>query len=103
MLEPPTKRPRTSDAAEPAPVMESTASFPSLPPSVHDILRAFVASQIKHYMGEEEATLVDFLFKLVITQTTVAKLMDELQPVLEEDAPVFAQELWAKVHELMQQ
>jgi PWI domain len=55
-----------------------------------------VASQIKQYMGEEEATIIDFLFKLVTTQTTVTKL-------LEEDAPVFAQELWVKVHELQQQ
>ena len=88
-----------------APPMDPTASFPALPstPAVQEPLRAFLASQIKQYMGEEEATLMDFLYKQVTRSpaTTVAKLLEELQPVLEEDAPVFAQELWNKVHELL--
>ncbi|CAB9531546.1 expressed unknown protein [Seminavis robusta] len=97
---PPAKRARVAEL----PSMEPTATFPELPAAAHDTLRAFVSSQIKQYMGEEEATLIDFLLKLVLDpQTTVAKLMEELQPVLEEDAPVFAQELWKKVHELQQQ
>lgn len=90
--EPAAKRART------VPTMESTASFP--PVASTDSLRAFVASQIKHYMGEEEDDLIDFILKLVTTQTEVSKLLEELQPVLEEDANACAQALWEKAHEL---
>ena len=84
-----------------APPMDPTASFPALPEETTAILRTFMANQIKQYMGEEEATLIDFLYQQVVARATVAKLLQELQPVLEEDAPVFAQELWNKVHELL--
>lgn len=98
--EPNAKRVKLSSA----PKMEPTSTFPALPDNYSAPLRAFVAQQIKQYMGEEEATLIDFLVKLVTTPTTtVAKLLEELQPVLEEDAPVVAQELWNQVHELLQQ
>ena len=94
----PNKRAKTA-----APPMDPTASFPALQEEAATMttLRTFIASQIKQYMGEEEATLIDFLYKQVISRSTVAKLLEELQPVLEEDAPVFAQELWNKVHELL--
>jgi len=99
-LEPPTKRAKTDSV--PPPPMEATATFPMLPPDSHADLRTYITSQIKQYMGEEEATLIEFLCKHVLTPgTTVSKLLEELQPVLDEDANVFAQELWTKVHELM--
>ena len=81
--------------------MEPTSVYPPIPEAVHAELRSFIASQIKHYLGEEEATLIDFLLKLVTSQTQVSKLMEEVQPVLEEDAPVFGLDLWNKVHDLV--
>ena len=53
-------------------------------------------------MGEEEGTLIDFLLKLVTSQGTVSKLLEELQEVLEEDANKFAQELWSFTHGLLE-
>ena len=102
---------RDSKRAKTVPPMDPTASFPALSPPGTDadattaaaatLLRTFIANQIKHYMGEEEVTLIDFLYQQVMSRVTVSKLLEELQPVLEEDAPVFAQELWNKVHELL--
>jgi len=95
--DPAAKRTKTSNV----PPMEPTASFPALPESDLETLRTFMAAEIKKHMGEEESSLVDFLVKLVSEKCTVSKLLEELKPVLEEDALVLAQDLWAKVHELL--
>lgn len=77
-------------------------------------LRAHVAQQITHYMGVEEATLIDFCVKHVLAltsqedQTTRATqevatwegLTSELQQVLEEDTNAFVEALQRKVKEL---
>jgi hypothetical protein len=85
------------------------------------LLRAHVAQQITHYMGEEETTLIDFCVQHVMTlmgsssssslqeaQTTMTTqntatwegLTSELQPVLEEDTRAFVEALQRKVKEL---
>lgn len=92
--DPSAKRARTT------PPMVPTATFPPVPPAATAALRAFIAAQIKQYMGEEEADLIDMILKQVTTPTTtVAKLLEEIE-MLDEDAPKCAQELWNKVHEL---
>lgn len=89
--EPPTKR---------AKLTHETAvdtNFVILPESLHGTLRAFIASQIKELLGEEEATLIDFIFKHVVEGKSYAALQEELAVVLEEDAPAFVETLKQKV------
>jgi hypothetical protein len=63
-------------------------------------LRDFVAHQIKSLMGEEEATLIDFIVKHVTEEKPMVGLIEELQPVLEEDTNKFVEALQAKMKEL---
>jgi hypothetical protein len=60
-------------------------------------LRSFIALQIQELLGEEETTLIDFCFKHVMEGKSYASLKEELQVVLEEDAPVFVESLKNKV------
>ena len=110
--QPPSKKPKLSSPP--------TSSIPI----DESLLRAHVAQQITHYMGVEEATLIDFCVNHVMalvsssssssssslhheqstTNAATTKTWDgltkELQPVLEEDTPAFVEALERKVREL---
>jgi hypothetical protein len=88
-MEPPQKRQKTEEGA-----------FPSLPAACHEELRQFIGSQIKEYLGEEEASLVNFVSTFVLEGKTSAQLLPELREVLEEDAQAFLDSLWKKTQEL---
>jgi len=78
--------------------------FPStLPPSSHAMLRQFLANQVRESMGEEEATLIEFLHSHIIEGKATSELLQELQVVLEEEADSFLEAVWAKVQEIKQQ
>ena len=64
------------------------------------VLRAFIASQIAEYMGEEEATLIDFVLNHVVDEKPWPALLEELKTVLEEDAETFVKALQSKIAEL---
>ena len=64
------------------------------------LLRDYVAKQIMHYMGVEEATLIDFCVKHVLEEKPLEGLTQELQPVLEEDTGAFVSALQTKMKEL---
>jgi hypothetical protein len=78
-------------------------NFPPLPPSTHLMLREFLSQKIKEYLGEEEATLIDFLHAHILQGKATSELLKELQMVLEEESATFLEQLWVKVRELQQQ
>jgi hypothetical protein len=82
--------------------IENDTNFAILPESLHAPLRAFISSQIQELLGEEEMTLIDYIFKHVVQGKTYAALQEELQVVLEEDAPIFVNTLKEKVSNGMQ-
>jgi hypothetical protein len=85
-------------AAEQAPASTNPEThFPRLPEAQRPLLRAFIALQIQEYLGEEEKTLIDFCLAHVMDGKSYAALLEELQLVLEEDAPKFVEALKAKV------
>lgn len=86
--EPPTKRRKTVDVTDPAVV------FPVMPEGSVAALRLFIAGRIQHYLGEEEATLIDFVSTRVRARQSVAALAPELSDVLAEDAPAFLQSVY---------
>lgn len=75
-------------------------SFPPLPPSNHAQLRNYLSQQVRESLGEEEATLIDFLYNHIIQCKATADLLQELQMVLEEEASSFLEALWQKIYEL---
>ena len=54
-------------------------------------------------MGEEEVTLIDFLYKHILQGKETTELLQELQVVLEEEADGFLKAVWTKVQEIQQQ
>jgi len=54
-------------------------------------------------MGEEEATLIDFLYSHILEGKATSELLQELQVVLEEEADSFLKAVWVKVQEVQQQ
>jgi hypothetical protein len=90
-LEPPFKKLKSE---------ELDSSFPSIPIVCHVALRDFIASEIRNYLGEEEATLIDFIFQHVIAQKSAKTLLPELKEVLEEDATACLQAILQKSEEL---
>jgi len=79
------------------------ANFPPLPPSTYPQLREYLSKQVVESLGEEEPTLIDFLYNHIIQSKAASELLQELQMVLEEEAPAFLEALWTKIGELQQQ
>ena len=95
-------------ASKKAKTSGSTSDYPShfpssLPPSSHAMLRQFLANQVKESMGEEEATLVDFLYNHILRGKATSELLQELQDLVEEEADGFLKAVWTKVQEIQQQ
>jgi hypothetical protein len=90
--EPPNKRSKSSSYPENFP--------PTLAPSTHGPLREFLTNQVKESLGEEETTLIDFLYNHILQGRATSQLLQELQVVLEEESDGFLQLVWAKVDEL---
>jgi hypothetical protein len=78
------------------------AIFPPISPSTYTQLRDYLRQQVREVLGEEEATLIDFLYNHIIQGKATSELLQELQMVLEEEANNFLKSLWNKVYELQQ-
>lgn len=94
---PPSEEPPSKKAK-----VDSSVAFPSImAPESRDNLRSYISQQIKQYLGEEEATLIDFIYNHVIEMKTGQELLPELIDVLGEDeGNDFFNKLWGKVQEL---
>jgi hypothetical protein len=77
-------------------------NFPPLPSSVYPQLREYLSQQVRESLGEEDTTLIDFLYSHIVHTKAAADLLQELQIVLEEEANGFLETLWKKVYELQQ-
>lgn len=80
-------------------------------PETKPIIRKFVKDQMIEYLGEEEATLIDFVMNYLVKHNdtsnvdtitvgmgkTVQGLLEEMEVVLEEDAETFVIDLFKKI------
>jgi PWI domain len=60
-------------------------------------MRSWVASQVAEYLGEEDATLIDFVITQLKQHVMPADLVEQLATLLDEDAEEFAIKLWRKL------
>lgn len=85
-----------------------SAMFPKLDqPEMVPTIRKFVKEQMMEYLGEEEATLIDFVMNYLVKYNsnggdtskgnTVNGLLHEMRMVLEEDTEIFAIDLFKKI------
>jgi len=85
-----------------------TGIFPKLHlPETIPTIRSFVKEQMMEYLGEEEATLIDFIMNHLVNHNSdsvkgkdVDGLLLEMKTVLEEDADPFVVDLFKKIVEL---
>jgi hypothetical protein len=78
----------------------SNAKFPFIQEKDVSSIRIFVKEQLVEYLGEEEATLVDFIMNHIKDENKergTAALLEELEMVLEEDAKTFVVDLFGKI------
>lgn len=57
----------------------------------------WVKKKIVEYLGEEEATMVEFVLKKLAQHAPAREILAELQLVLDDDAEVFVKLLWRKL------
>ena len=68
--------------------------FPVISSMHASLLRQHIGDRIEHYLGEKEATLIDFVYDHVISGKTVSALLPELTDVLDDDATAFLQSIF---------
>lgn len=57
-------------------------------------IRPWINKKIVEYIGEEEATLVDFVCSKVMAHSTPQGILDDVAMVLDEEAEVFIVKMW---------
>uniref|UniRef100_A0A671LWB7 PWI domain-containing protein n=1 Tax=Sinocyclocheilus anshuiensis TaxID=1608454 RepID=A0A671LWB7_9TELE len=57
-------------------------------------IRPWINKKIIEYIGEEEATLVDFVCSKVMAHSTPEGILDDVAMVLDEEAEVFIVKMW---------
>lgn len=78
----------------------SASHFPALKNESFPEVRKFVKEQIVEYLGEEEATLIDFVMNYLKKEEKdrgSIGLLEEMKMVLEEDAETFVLHLFRKI------
>lgn len=90
MTEPPAKRVK----------LNSDSVFSSVGSSRSNELKTFISEQIQKYLGEAEASLIDFVHGHAVSGKQVNGLRPELLDVLEEDVDPFLHAIYEKTVEL---
>lgn len=88
---------------ETRPTDDAADRFPPLPTDRVPDLRSYVTSKIVEHLGEEETTLIDFVLNQIARDggCTRRGLLEEMKPVLDEDAEAFVDGVWEKVAEFV--
>lgn len=61
---------------------------------VEGVMRSWVVKKIVEYLGEEEATLTDFILSKLSSRSSPDSLLTELAAVLDDDAEQFVIKMW---------
>ncbi|RHY35435.1 hypothetical protein DYB32_000074 [Aphanomyces invadans] len=64
---------------------------------VEEKMTPWVTKKIVEYLGEEESTLIGFVLRQLHQRTVPQAIVDELVPVLEQDAETFVLTMWRKL------
>ena len=63
-------------------------------PLLNDVIRPWVSKKVIEYLEEDEPTLVSFILSKMRSHCSPMDLIQELQPVLDEDAEQFVVKMW---------
>ena len=57
-------------------------------------MRPWISKKIMEFLGEEEATLVDFIVLNTQQHVQAAQMLELLQSILDEEAEMFVLKMW---------
>jgi len=61
---------------------------------VKTIMEPWVKKKIRDYVGEEEPTLIEFILKMLLDHISPTEILEQVLPVLDEEAEAFVIKLW---------
>ncbi|CAN7111334.1 unnamed protein product [Brassica rapa subsp. narinosa] len=61
---------------------------------LHERMRPWISKKIMEFLGEEEATLVDFIVSNTQQHVQAAQMLELLQSILDEEAEMFVLKMW---------
>ncbi|KAL9310143.1 putative RNA recognition motif domain, PWI domain, RNA-binding domain superfamily [Arabidopsis thaliana] len=61
---------------------------------VHERMRPWISKKIMEFLGEEEATLVDFIVSNTQQHVQASQMLELLQSILDEEAEMFVLKMW---------
>ncbi|CAH8256392.1 unnamed protein product [Arabidopsis lyrata] len=61
---------------------------------VHERMRPWISKKIMEFLGEEEATLVDFIVSNTQQHVKASQMLELLQSILDEEAEMFVLKMW---------
>ncbi|CAN8244951.1 unnamed protein product [Cochlearia groenlandica] len=61
---------------------------------LHDRMRPWISKKIMEFLGEEEATLVDFIVSNTQHHVKASQMLELLQSILDEEAEMFVLKMW---------
>ncbi|KAH0883947.1 hypothetical protein HID58_060043 [Brassica napus] len=61
---------------------------------LHERMRPWISKKIMEFLGEEEATLVDFIVSNTQQHVKASKMLELLQSILDEEAEMFVLKMW---------
>ncbi|CAN1320962.1 RNA-binding motif protein 25, partial [Linum perenne] len=62
--------------------------------SLHDRMRPWISKKITEFLGEEEATLVDYIVSSTREHVKAAQMLELLQSILDDEAEMFVLKMW---------
>ena len=57
-------------------------------------IKPWVIKKIVEYLGEEEATLTDFICSSILSKKTAESILSDIRVVLDDEAEVFVVKMW---------
>lgn len=61
---------------------------------LHDRMRPWISKKITEFLGEEEATLVDYIVGATKDHVDASKMLELLQAILDDEAEMFVLKMW---------
>lgn len=61
---------------------------------IHEKMRPWIGKKIAEFLGEEESTLVDFILQSMLKHDSAEKMLELLDPLLDEEAELFVLKMW---------
>ncbi|PKA67285.1 hypothetical protein AXF42_Ash004778 [Apostasia shenzhenica] len=62
--------------------------------SLHERMRPWISKKITEFLGEEEATLVDYIVSSTKEHVRASKMLELLQSILDDEAEMFVLKMW---------